>query len=302
METRADQEREAAGGAPHRGWRVALNRLIWRAHIFTVGSLVVWAERLRPDRGYGSRIFALSTRLTNRLVGARVDVIGLDRLEPDRAYVFTPNHRSHIDITALMEALPAVRFAAKRELFDEPVLGRAMRALGMIPIAREDPALAKRTLDEAAAKLGKSVSVVIFPEGTRAPAGTMLPFKGGAFVFAIHQQVPVVPVALHNTAQVMPSHGYLTILGGRIVVEVLRPIPTAGLTFEDRHRLSDQVRAALLESLRPEDGGVGDRRDLGSFAGHAVGVAARSGATTRSGASGSCSDSARHEAPGGRRA
>ena len=162
-----------------------------------------------------------------------------------------------------MAALPAVRFAAKRELFDEPVLGRAMRALGMIPIDRDDPALAKRTLDEAAAKLGKTVSVVIFPEGTRAPAGQMLPFKGGAFVFAIHQQVPVVPVALHNTAQVMPAHGYLTILGGRVVVEMLRPIPTASLTFEDRHRLKEQVREALVEALRPEDGGVGRSTRLG---------------------------------------
>jgi 1-acyl-sn-glycerol-3-phosphate acyltransferase len=272
MKTQAGHELEAAGESRYRGWRVSLNRFVWRAHIFIVGVLVVWVERALPGRGHGGRIFAASARLTNRLVGARVDVIGLDRLDPNQAYVFTPDHRSHLDITALMAALPAVRFAAKRELFDEPVLGRAMRALGMIPIARDDPALAKRTLDEAAAKLGKAVSVVIFPEGTRAPAGRMLPFKGGAFVFAIHQQAPVVPVALHNTAQVMPAHGYLTIVGGRVVVEVLRPIPTAGLAFEDRHRLSEQVRTTLLEALRPEDGGFGDRRDLGSFAGHALGV------------------------------
>jgi 1-acyl-sn-glycerol-3-phosphate acyltransferase len=176
------------------------------------------------------------------------------------------------DITALMGALPRVRFAAKRELFDEPALGAAMRALGMIPIDRDHPALARRALDEAAAKAGKRVSVVIFPEGTRAPAGQMLPFKGGAFVFAIQEQVPVVPVALHNTAQVMPAHGYLTIFGGRVVVEILDPIPTAGLTFEDRHRLKEQVHEALVASLRPEDGGVADRRDLGSFAGHAFGA------------------------------
>ena len=271
METQPGRELEATGESP-RGWRVRLNRLIWRAHIFAVGTLVVWLERMRPNQGYGGHLFAASARLVNRLVGVRLAVIGLDRLAPDQAYVFTPNHRSHIDITALMAALPAVRFAAKRELFDEPVLGRAMRALGMIPIDRDDPALAKRTLDEAATRLGKTVSVVIFPEGTRAPAGQMLPFKGGAVVFAIHQQVPVVPVALHNTAQVMPAHGYLTILGGPVVVEMLRPIPTAGLTLEDRHRLSEQVRTALLEALRPEDGGVADRRDLGSLAGHALGV------------------------------
>ena len=254
------------------GWRVSLNRLIWRAHIFTAGSVVVWVERVRPNRGHGQRIFSASARLANRLVGIRVEVIGLDKLDPEQAYVFTPDHRSHADITALMAALPSARYAAKRELFDEPVLGAAMRAVGMIPIDRDNPALAKRTLEEAAAKLGRTVSLVIFPEGTRAPAGQMLPFKGGAFVLAIEQQVPVVPVAIHNAAHVMPAHGYLTILGGRVVVEVLDPIPTAGLGFPDRHELKERVRMALVQALRPEDGGVADRRELGSFAGHAFGV------------------------------
>jgi hypothetical protein len=57
-----------------------------------------------------------------------------------------------------------------------------------------------------------------------------------------------------------------------VVIEILDPIPTAGLTFEDRHGLKEQVRKALVEALRPEDGGLADRRDLGSFAGHALGV------------------------------
>jgi 1-acyl-sn-glycerol-3-phosphate acyltransferase len=273
---------EPVGKSPYRGWRVWLNRFIWRAHIFTAGSLVVWVERVCPNRGYGQRIFSASAKLTNWLLGVRVDVIGLDKLDPEQAYVFTPDHRSHADITALMAALPTARYAAKRELFDEPVLGAAMRALGMIPIDRNNPALAKRTLDEAATKLGRTVSAVIFPEGTRAPPGQMLPFKAGAFVFAIEQQVPVVPVALHNTAQVMPPHGYLTIPGGHVVVEILDPISTAGLTYEDRHRLKEQVREALLQALRPEDGGVADRRDLGSFAGHAFGVHADVTARTAS--------------------
>ncbi len=263
---------EGAGERCHPGWRVWLNRFVWRAHIFTAGSLVVWVERIFPNRGYGQRIFSASARLANRLLGVRVEVIGLHNLDPAQTYVFTPDHRSHVDITALMAALPTVRFAAKRELFDEPVLGAAMRAVGMIPIDRENPAIAKRALDEAAAKLGRTVSLVIFPEGTRAPAGQMLPLKGGAFVLAIREQVPVVPVALHNTAHVMPAHGYLTILGGRVVVEILDPIPTAGLTFEDRHQLKERVHGALVHALRPEDGGVADRRDLGSFAGHAWGV------------------------------
>jgi 1-acyl-sn-glycerol-3-phosphate acyltransferase len=279
--TSADQHTLGVGESPNRGWRVSLNRLVWRAHLFGAGFLVVWAERLRPNHGYGHRIFSASARLMNHIVGIRVEVIGLAKLDPKQAYVFTPNHRSHADISALMAALPMSRYAAKRELFDEPVLGTAMRAVGMIPIDRENPEVAKRTLEEACAKLGKTLSLVIFPEGTRAPAGQMLPFKGGAFVLAIEHQVPVVPVAIHNTAYVMPAHGYLTILGGRVVVEILDPIPTTGLTLEDRHVLKARVLKALGQALRPEDGGVTDRPDLGSFAGHAFGVHSVSQPTQR---------------------
>jgi 1-acyl-sn-glycerol-3-phosphate acyltransferase len=246
-------------------WRIALNRFVWRAHIFVASSLVVALERLVPGRGYGQRLFARSARITNRLVGVRVEVIGRAKLDPGRAYVITPNHRSHLDITAIMSAFPSARFAAKRELFDQPVLGAAMRALGMIAIDRDRPALARQALAAAAARLGRAVSVVIFPEGTRAPAGRMLPFKSGPFVFAIHQQLPVVPVALHNTAAAMPAHGYLTIRGGRVVVEILDPVPTAGLVPDDRGALKERVRAALMRALRHEDGGVANRGDLGAF-------------------------------------
>lgn len=260
---------------PYAGWRVSLNRFIWRAFIFTMGPLVVWIEKVVPNRGYGGRIASAAARLMSRMIGVRLEVRGLEKLDPREAYVFTPNHRSHFDIAALIGALPGARFAAKKELFKEPALGAAMRALGMIPIDREDPNAARRALDEAARKLGRKVSVGIFPEGTRAPAGQMLPFKSGAFVFAIQAQAPIVPVAVHNTATVMPAHGYLSILGGRVVVEILDPIPTAGLTPEDRNDLKEQTRKALVEALRPEDGGVAARPDLGSFRGRAFGVRAQ---------------------------
>ena len=81
--------------------------------------------------------------------------------------------------------------------------------------------------------------------------------------FAIQLQVPIVPVAIHNSAEVMPARKYLTIHGGRIVIEVLPPIPTAGMTIQDYPRLREQVRTVLLQALRPEDGGYADRSDLG---------------------------------------
>jgi len=261
--------------SPYGGWRIPVNRFIWRAFIFTMGPFVVLVEKVLPGRGFGGRIASRAARIMNRLVGARVEVRGMAKLDPRAAYVFVPNHRSHFDIAALIAALPGARFAAKKELFDDPGLGPPMRALGMIPIDREDPSAARRALDEAAARGGRTVSVVMFPEGTRAPAGETLPFKGGAFVFAIQAQVPIVPVALHNTAKVMPAHGYLSILGGRVVVEIYDPISTVGLTAEDRNTIKDEARKILIEALRPEDGGVSERRDLGSFRRRALGVRVR---------------------------
>jgi len=265
-------EPDLGGPSPYGGWRIAFNRFIWRAFIFTTGPFVVLAEKILPGRGFGGRIASRAARIMNRLVGVRVEVRGLSKLDPDAAYVFVPNHRSHFDIAALIAALPGARFAAKKELFDDPGLGPPMRALGMIPIDRDDPPAARRALDDAAARGGRTISVVMFPEGTRAPKGETLPFKSGAFVLSIQAGVPVVPVALHNTAEVMPPHGYLSILGGRVVVEIADPIPTTYVTVDDRNTIKDEARKILIEALRPDDGGVAKRRDLGSFRRHALGV------------------------------
>ncbi len=270
-----DMPKNGKKESPYSGWRISFNRFVWRAFIFAIGAFVVFVERVLPDRGYGGRIASRSAKIMNRLVGAKVRVRGLEKLDRKSAYVFVPNHRSHFDIAVLIAALPGARFAGKKELFSDPGLGPPLRALGMIPIDRDDPSAARRALDEAASRVGSKVSVVIFPEGTRAPAGEMLPFKGGAFVFAIQAQVPVVPVALHNTANVMPAHGYLSILGGPVAVEILDPIPTAGMTLVDRTHIKEQARKTLIEALRPSDGGVADRKDLGSFRGRALGVRTR---------------------------
>lgn len=263
------------GTQPYGGWRISFNRFVWRGFIFTMGPLIVWLEKLFPNRALGARLAGWAAKTMSPLLGVRIEVRGLEKLNPRQAYMFCPNHRSHYDVAALLAYLPGARFAGKKELWNEPAIGAAIRALGMIPIDRDNPAAAREALDEARRRLGRSVSVIIFPEGTRAPKGEMLEFKSGAFVFAIQAQVPVVPVAVHNTANVMPARGYLSILGGRVVVEILDPIDTTGMSIEDRNVIKDQARKALVEALRPEDGGVAERRDLGSFRRRALGVHVR---------------------------
>src|SRR5262249_19332776 len=177
-------------------------------------------------------------------LGVRFEVRGLERV-PAGATVFTPNHRSHFDIPALLAALPSARFAAKQELFRQPVLGAAMRSLGVIPIDRERPERAKQALERAAREPGGGGSLVIFPEGDEAGPGERVPFRSGAFVFALRVGLPIVPVAIHNSGAILARGDALAISPGRVVVEVLPRVETKGVALEDRARLADETRAAL---------------------------------------------------------
>ena len=242
-----------------------LRRLTWLGFLLTHGPVAVVAESVRPGRGHAARIASRGARRLIRWLGVRFDVLGLEKIPPGTPCVFAPNHRSHFDIPALLAVLPSARFAAKQELFAQPVLGAAMRSLGIIPLDRENPEAAKRALDQAARRPGGGGSLIIFPEGEEAEPGQMLPFKAGAFVFALRTGLPVVPVAIHNTAAILPRGDALAISAGRVVVEVLDPIETHGLAVEDRARLATEVRTALVDVLRPCDGGSAERLDLGPF-------------------------------------
>jgi 1-acyl-sn-glycerol-3-phosphate acyltransferase len=253
------------------GWRVALNRFLWRAFILANGPLVVFLERVIPGRSIGYKLASVAAKTMLRTLGVRLEVRGLDRLDRSRGYVFCANHRSAMDIAVLLVGLPRPRFAAKVELFSDPAIGAPMRALGMIPIDRARPEIAKEALARAAAGSG-AASVVFFPEGIVSPRTQMAPFKSGAFVFAIQTRMPIVPVAIHNSAGVMPDDPSIVILGGRVVVEILDPISVEGLGPDDRGPLKDRTQKAVTEALRPDDGGVASRPDLGAFRGHALGV------------------------------
>jgi 1-acyl-sn-glycerol-3-phosphate acyltransferase len=178
-----------------------------------------------------------------------VHVRGLEHLGAG-PYIFAPNHQSHFDIAALLGYLPGSnRFAAKREMFDEPILGAVLRTMGMIPIDRNDPLAAMDQLNQL--KLDGS-SVIIFPEGTRSRDGALLPFKKGPFVAAIMLGVPVVPVVCKGTTRIMPKGKYLSILPGSAEIVVLDPIETAGMSFDDRDRLRDMVRDQIAAELASE--------------------------------------------------
>jgi len=225
--------------------RIALNRAIFRGMLFGCGAVAVGLHQVHRETAWAWA--KLSARNLARATSVEVKVFGLENL-PDEPCVITPNHSSHFDIAALLGFLPGNnRFAAKRELFREPVLGIVMKTLGMIPIDRDDPA-------ESIARLNRlqgsgEFTIIMFPEGTRSPDGRMLEFKKGAFTLAIKLGRPIVPLAIHGTSGVMPRGRYLSILPGTVVLEVLPSISTAGLGYDDREALRDETARRIRERL-----------------------------------------------------
>ena len=225
--------------------RVFLNRLIYRGMLFSAGTVAVGLFQVNRDLAWS---FAkLSARNLALATGVEVKLFGAENL-PAEASVITPNHASHFDIAALLGWLPGQnRFAAKKELFREPVLGLVMRTLGMVPIDRDDPASSIELLNRLERR--HSSSLIMFPEGTRSRDGRMQAFKKGAFTLAIQLGRPVVPVAIHGSAGVMPPGQYLSMVPGTVVIEVLEPIPTAGLRHEDRDALRDLVARRVADRI-----------------------------------------------------
>ena len=229
-------------------FRIVLNRFLFRAMLFASGAVALALYRI--SRPLTWRFAKLQARNLMRLCGVRVRTRGLERLGPG-PYVFAPNHQSHFDIAALLGLLPGVtRFATKREMFAEPILGAVLRTMGMVPIDRDDSTASIERLRKVALDGG---SLVIFPEGTRSPDGQLQPFKKGAFVAAIGLGVPIVPVVCKGTTRIMPKGKYLSILPGQAELIVLEPIPTAGLTYEDRDRLRETVRARIAAELGSDE-------------------------------------------------
>ena len=184
-----------------------------------------------------------------RAAGVRDEVHGLERLPAGNA-VYICNHQSNFDPVFIYAPLGKhLRFIAKRELFKIPIFGGALRATGMIPVDRSGSDRDKEAIVRAVEAVRTRVSILSFAEGTRDPNGTLRPFKKGAAVLALQAQVPLVPLAVAGTKDVMQKKSLL-IHGGRpVVLMVGAPLSTQGMRLEDRDALTEQAHAAVQTLL-----------------------------------------------------
>lgn len=217
-------------------------------------SVVSFAVSFFDDTGRMQARVARAWAKTLLLVsGVRVHVEGLDQIDPAGSYVFISNHLSYMDTPVALAHIPVqFRFLAKRGLFQIPGLGTHLSRAGHIPVPREDPRAAVKTMQLAADTIQqKKISLLIFPEGGRSRDGVLRPFKEGGAYIAIRAGVEVVPLVMIGTREILPF-GAGVVHPGAVTLRILKPISTSQLTLKDRGTLTEQLRALILTEVTAE--------------------------------------------------
>jgi 1-acyl-sn-glycerol-3-phosphate acyltransferase len=257
MEENAAIEKTMAQESNTPGRRSFIRRLHYWWSLFVAGTLLgllgppillfSWLvnkhELVYPWALFGARQWL-------RLSGVRVEVRGLELLDPKQTYVFVSNHRSYLDTAAMfIYTGRRIGLLAKKELLKVPVLGVGMGFVNVMAIDRTNLESAIRTTEAAAKRIQSGVSFAVFVEGTRAKPGELLPFKKGAFYMARQAGVPVTPVAIKNS-DVLMGKGTGEARAGTLEMVLLPPVETASIeTDEDINRLIASVRASIATEL-----------------------------------------------------
>jgi 1-acyl-sn-glycerol-3-phosphate acyltransferase len=214
-----------------------------------LGTVAIILSLFDPSGNVPHRVARLWGKIQLAATGTRVRLRGLENLDPQRSYILVSNHQSAFDIFALLGYLPIqFRWTAKAELFRTPFMGWAMTRIGYIPIERESPRKAYRSMLLAAEKVKSGVSILIFPEGTRSPDGRLQPFKKGLFLIALKSQAPILPVTIIGTSRIMRKGDWRT-YPGNVEIILDPPIETAGIPLSEESALSEKVRSLMIRNL-----------------------------------------------------
>ena len=183
------------------------------------------------------------------LSGIRYRVAGRHHVLKDRAAVYCANHQSNVDPPILFDALhPRTHILYKAEIDAIPILARAFRLGGFIPVDRRNKEAALRSIEVGANSIRSGNSFLIFPEGTRSRTSDLLPFKKGGFIMAIKAQAPIVPVAVQGGTAAMRK-GSKIVRPVTVSIRVGEPIETAGLDLTERDGLIERTRERIVALL-----------------------------------------------------
>jgi 1-acyl-sn-glycerol-3-phosphate acyltransferase len=194
-----------------------------------------------------ARLWGKVALMANRV---KVKIEGMAHLKKEGPYIFMSNHQGSYDIFVLLGHLPfQFKWLAKKELFSIPFFGWTMAAAGYISIDREGTRETVEAMNKAAQKIQDGMSVVIFPEGSRSSDGSIQEFKKGGFTLAIKSKVPIVPITITGSREIMPKDQW-TAASGEIQIRVGHPIETQHCSMKDRKSLMEKVRETISEDFK----------------------------------------------------
>jgi 1-acyl-sn-glycerol-3-phosphate acyltransferase len=196
------------------------------------------------------RVFMWGAATGVRLTGVRTRITGLDRLDPKGTYVFMSNHVSNLDPPITVPLIPRrTSVLVKRELFNIPVFGKAMRMGSLVPVDRGDRDAGIAAVQAAAEVVRQGINMTVYVEGHRSFDGRLIPFKKGPFYLAEGCKVPVVPITIVGTHAVMPKKQFAIKPG---TVNVIFHAPIEPKDFGTRDELMEKVRRVIESGLPAE--------------------------------------------------
>jgi 1-acyl-sn-glycerol-3-phosphate acyltransferase len=209
---------------------------------------VIFASLINPN--WASKVFAVTWAKTIAyLTPVRVIVEGGENAHREQSYVVVSNHQSLYDILLVYGWLELdLKWVMKKELRKVPGIGLGCEKAGHIFVDRKKPKQAAQAIKDALARLGKGVGILFFPEGTRSRDGHLLPFKKGAFRLSVEQDLPILPITLAGTRDVLSSHS-LSLFPGTIRMVIHPAIDPSG---KDADELLEEIRNTISSAMPPE--------------------------------------------------
>lgn len=188
-----------------------------------------------------------------RLLLLPVHVEGRENMDPRQSYVIVPNHQGAFDIFLVYGFLRRhFKWMMKHELRDIPLVGKACESAGFIFVDNRGPKRIAATYARAREILKEGVSVVVFPEGARTWDGNMGPFKRGAFQLADELDLPLLPVTINGSFEVLPRRkGFNFVTWHPLSMTIHEPLFSDGKGGDAERETMEHVRNIIAGALRP---------------------------------------------------
>ncbi len=216
-----------------------------------IGLIYLIHRVVDPDLRIAHRLASIWGRnLIAMAPGCRVKVLGQENIPREGPVVFMANHQSYVDVPALFFLKHQFKWMADVYLFRIPFFGWAMRMAGYVPVRRGDPRSSLKTLRQAKDWLNRGVSIFIFPEGTRSRTGTFGVFQMGGFRLAASTGIPIVPVVVVGTRQLLPRENWTFRFGVKPRIYILAPITPSSTGLGHVRQLARQVRVQMVKAYR----------------------------------------------------